>query len=57
MVTAQTCVYIVVVPEWTLCLPSMYCVVICLHSMHCVESFAGSLIILGVVNVLVDTRG
>ena len=35
----------------------MYCVVICLHGMHCVDSFAGSLILLGIVNVLVDTRG
>ena len=36
-----------------LCLHSRHCVVICLHSMHCADSFAGSLILLVIVNMLV----
>ena len=32
------------------------CMVICLQGKHCVDSFAGSLVILGPVDVLVDIR-
>ena len=40
-VSAQTCVYTVATE--------------CLLSIFCVDRFAGSLILLGIVNVLVDT--